>query len=403
MRIGMILDSEYLTDARVPNEARYLVQHGHEVYVLCINFDNRPHFESVDGVNIVRFDMSRSHRNILFGIANTFPVYHWIWTAKIKHFIVEYKIKVLHAHDLYMSKPTYQANLAFNLPITLDLHENYPAAVKGYSWANSFPRKILALPNRWKTKELRYLSYADNIVVLSEAFHETLCAEYPSLCAKRFVVYPNVPDIDRFLSFPVDGSVREQMSGFVLFYFGVIGIRRGMVTCFEALKQLIPHIPEVKLLLMGPVDKPDRTLFDDYLNQSAIKDHIIYYPWKDIKEMPSYIFASNICLAPFINSPQHDSGISNKVFQYMLFERPVLLSDSKPHQMLVDEIHCGYVFKDRDANDFANAVLSMYHNPELCKEMGLNGKKAVMEKYNLDVAGKALVALYQNKINNYDQ
>ena len=396
MRIGMILDNEYLTDARVPNEARFLARHGHEVHVLCVSFDNRPHCETVEGVNIVRFGMSRRRKNRLFGIVNTFPLYNWLWAVRIKDFIINYKIEVLHVHDLYMIKPAFLANRKYRLPVTLDLHENYPAAVKGYTWANSFPRKILVRPNRWKTKELRYLSYADNIVVLSEAYRQTLCAAYPSLCIKRFVVYPNVPDVGWFQSLPVDRTVLGSDVGFVLLYFGVIGIRRGMVICFEALKQLIPHIPEVKLLLIGPVDKADEKLFNHYLNDKVIKNHIIYHSWKDVKELPSYITASNVCLAPFINSPQIESGISNKVFQYMLFERPVLLCDSKPHQMLVNETQCGCIFRDQDIIDFVNTVLKLYHNPEIRQEMGLNGKKAVMEKYNLDVAGKVLEGLYRN-------
>ncbi len=391
----MILDNEYLVDARVPNEARYLAQHGHEIYVLCINFDNRPHLETVEGVNIVRFDMSRGRKNRLFGIVNTFPLYNWIWAVEIKRFIINYKIETLHAHDLYMAKPVFLTNLQLRLPITLDLHENYPAAVKGYTWANTFPWKILVRPGRWKKKEHRYLSYADNIVVLSEAFRQTLCNEYPNLVTKKFAIYPNVPDVDWFLSLPVDRSISEHKTGFVLFYFGVIGIRRGMVSCFEALKQLIPNIPEIRLMLMGPVDKADQPLFNQYLNDPSIKEHIIYHPWKDVKELPSYIMASDICLAPFINSPQHDSGIANKVFQYMLFERPVLLSNSKPHQMLVDETHCGSIFKDTDVNDLTNTVLKMYHDPEMCRKMGLNGKKAVIEKYNLETAGKELDKLYR--------
>jgi glycosyltransferase involved in cell wall biosynthesis len=392
----MILDNEYLTDTRVSNEARHLVQHGHEVYVLCINFDSRPHFETVEGVNIVRFNMKRSRKNKLAGIVNTFPLYDRIWTKEIKKLIAGYRVEALHAHDLYMAKATHDANMGFNLPVTLDLHENYPAAVKGYTWANSFPRKLLVKPDDWKKKEHRYLSYADHIVVLSEAFRQTLCGEYPDLAVKKFAVYPNVPDVDWFLSLPADRSILDHKTGFVLFYFGVIGIRRGMVTCFEALKQLIPNIPEIRLMLMGPVDKADQTLFNHSLNDPVIKDHVIYHRWKDVKELPSYVLASDVCLAPYINSPQHDSGIANKVFQYMLFERPVLLCNSMPHQMLVNETHCGYVFKDTDASDFANVVLKMYHDPGMCREMGRNGKKAVLGKYNLETAGKELDGLYQN-------
>ena len=397
MRIGMILDNEYTTDARVPNEAKYLVNHGHEVYVLCLNFNKFPFFENIEEVNVVRFNMSRKRKNLLFGMVNTFPLYDCIWTKKIKEFIRKYQPDALHVHDLYMAKAAYDANKNTRLPITLDLHENFPSAIMGYTWATSFPRNLLAKPKRWKRKEYPYLSYAANLVVLSDAFRQTLCTEYPMLKTKKFVVYPNVPDTEWFLSVPVNSSILGRSDKFVLLYFGVIGIRRGMVTCFEALKRLIPQIPEIQLLMIGPVDKADQPVFQQYAENTELKNHIIHYPWKDIAELPSYITASDICLAPSVNSPQHDSGIGNKVFQYMLFERAVVLNDSRPHQELINEARCGCVFHDLDVDDFAEKIKMLYLHPEMRKEMGQNGKKAVMKKYNLAMAGQSLVHLYECK------
>ena len=394
MRIGMILDNEYLVDARVPNEARYLAQQGHEVYVLCINFDNRLHFETVDGVNIVRFNMSRSRKNILFGMVNTFPRYDYIWERRIRKFIVEYKIEALHAHDLYMARATYCANRKFSLPITLDLHENYPDAVKGYTWANTFPRKLLARPEKWKKKEYRYLSYADNIVVLSDGFKQTLCEEYPDLAAKNFAVYSNVPDVDWLLSFPIIPDILEKEGHFILLYFGVIGVRRGMALCFEALKRLVPDIPETLLLLIGPVDRADRPLFDSYMNDTTVRAHTIHFPWKDISELPSYITISDVCISPAINSPQHHSGIGNKIYQYMLFGRPLVVTNSKPNMALVDETRCGLIFEDLNVDDLSEKIKTLYHHPEMREELGRNGRKAVIEKYNVEIAGKELENLY---------
>jgi glycosyltransferase involved in cell wall biosynthesis len=392
----MILDNEYLIDARVPNEARYLVQNGYEVYVLCLNFDQRPHFETVDGVHIVRFSLSRRWKNILFGTVNTFPLYDWIWKRQISRFIDRYQITALHAHDLYMIKAAHMANRKRHLPITVDLHENYPEAVKGYTWANRIPRKWLARPEIWKKKEHRYLSYADHIIVLIESFRQTICSEYPDLAVKNFVEYPNVPDTDRFLSLPVDASViQRQQAFFTLLYFGVIGVRRGMELCFEALKILIPQIPEIRLMLIGPVDKADQPLFLQYMNDAMLKEYIDYYPWIDIKELPSFLLASDVCVSAAIQSPQHDSGIGNKIFQYMLFERPIVVTNSKPILKLVEETSCGFTFEDLNAEDMAEKIMTLYRQPSLRKTMGQNGKNAVMKKYNLQNAGKNLEKLYR--------
>ena len=39
MRIGMILDKSFPPDPRVENEARLLMDDGHELYLFCLDFD----------------------------------------------------------------------------------------------------------------------------------------------------------------------------------------------------------------------------------------------------------------------------------------------------------------------------------------------------------------------------
>ncbi|MDZ7764217.1 MAG: hypothetical protein U5K00_07280 [Melioribacteraceae bacterium] len=41
----------------------------------------------------------------------------------------------------------------------------------------------------------------------------------------------------------------------LLFYFGVIAKRRGIFTLFDAMNKLVDNYPQIKLLLIGPVDE----------------------------------------------------------------------------------------------------------------------------------------------------
>ena len=38
MKIGMILDAIYPSDARVTNECEELIKNGHEVYLFCVSY-----------------------------------------------------------------------------------------------------------------------------------------------------------------------------------------------------------------------------------------------------------------------------------------------------------------------------------------------------------------------------
>jgi len=394
MNIGVIVDNEFNHDARVRNECKILAQAGNEVSVLCFNFGKYQNYEKIDHINVYRISIRQKLRNILFAFNNSIGLYNFFWSNRIKRFIQKYNIQALHVHDLYMAKAAHYATKNTNILFTLDLHENYPAAVKGYQWMYQFPLTYLIRPKKWERLEKKYLSYPDNIVVLSESFRDDLLLKYPFLGKKHFALYPNVPDLDEFENYKVNPSIYPKDSDFILFYFGVISQRRGVFTVIEALDEMKDEIPAIKLLLIGPADKAEKEKILKTINTPRFKKHITWFPWKDIRLLPSYINISDICLSPIVKNDQHESGVANKVFQYMLFERPLLVSDCKPQAKIVTEEQCGLVFKSGDSQDLSEKISLLYKNNEQRINMGKNGKKAVEMKYNTDIFGKNLVNLY---------
>lgn len=395
MKVAVILDIEFTIDIRVSNEVRYLTSIGHEVHLICPSHNNQKEFEVINAVSVYRFKFNKSLKNLLFGIMNTLPFYELFWIKKVKEFVKRINPDVLHTHDLYMAKIARKGGSG-KLPVVLDLHENYPAAIQSYRWASRFPHRLLTRPNAWRRKEGEYLNYADRIVVLSNSFKESLTHRYPRLIPENIFVYPNVPDITQMLSFQINTNIFPKNNRFILFYFGGISQRRGIFTCFEALLKLAPQIPSVHLLLIGPVDGHEQVSFDKYLNHPLLIDKVTHYPWKNISEFPSYALASDVCLSPIFKNEQHESGVANKVFQYMLLGKPLIVSNCAPQIEIVEGNSCGVVFKSDDSADLAEKIKFLYSNPTLCDEMGEHGKAAALEKYNIEECGKQLAQLYQS-------
>ncbi|HCT29440.1 MAG TPA: hypothetical protein DIW31_01605 [Bacteroidales bacterium] len=395
MRIGVILDNEFTIDIRVTNEVNYLKSIGHEVHVLCPSYSKQKDFEVVDGVSIYRFSLSKSIKNKLFGVMNIIPLYELFWIKKVQRFVNRVNPHCLHAHDLYMAKIAYMGG-SKRLPVILDLHENFPAAVLSYRWSSKFPYRQLSRPAAWKRKECKYLGYVSKIVVLSKSFKDTLVKRYSHLNSENIYVYPNVPDVKGMLSFAINPNIFQKQDRFVLFYFGGISERRGIFTCFEAIKILYEEIPSIHLLLIGPIDGHEQATFNKFLEDPILSERVTHFRWKDIGEFPSYTLASDLCLSPIFKNEQHESGVANKVFQYMLFAKPLVVSNCEPQIEIVEGNACGVAFKSNDANDLAAKIRYLHENPQICEEMGKRGKQAVMEKYNLEVCGEQLDLLYKS-------
>ncbi|NOU18510.1 MAG: glycosyltransferase family 4 protein [Bacteroidales bacterium] len=395
MRIGVILDNEFTIDIRVSNEVNYLRSIGYEIHILCPNYNNQKEFEVINDISIHRFRLSKSTKNKLFGLMNTLPLYEILWIKKVRTFVNDIKPQYLHAHDLYMAKIAYKGGEGV-LPVILDLHENFPAAILSYKWSSKFPYNLLSRPKAWQKKEFKYLEYASKIIVLSKSFKSALTQRYPKLKPQNIFIYPNVPDVKQMFVFPIKADIFLKKERFILFYFGGISERRGIFTCFEAIKILSNKIPSIHLLLIGPIDGHEQATFDQYMNNPTLKERVTHYPWKDISEFSSYAIASNICLSPIFKNEQHESGVANKVFQYMLFSKPLIVSDCTPQIEIVEGSNCGLVFRSNDAIDLAEKIKYLYDNPKLCAEMGVRGNQSVLDEYNLIKCGEQLKNLYKS-------
>ena len=72
--------------------------------------------------------------------------------------------------------------------------------------------------------------------------------------------------------------------------------------------------------------------------------NINHIPWIDLSELPSYLNSIDICVCPLIKNAQHESGIANKIFQYLFGAKAIIASDCLPQQQLIESFNCGLVY-----------------------------------------------------------
>jgi glycosyltransferase involved in cell wall biosynthesis len=395
MKIGIVVDNELNNDIRVLREIGILKEQGFEIFVLCFGFF-KSNKEPVSQTQITRINIPRKLRDILFFILNTIPIYEWLWTSNIKKFINNNDLELLHVHDLYMARAAYKGikKAKKEIPMILDLHENYPFTIITYNWTKGFLRRHISRPDAWKKKEREYMSYADRIIVLSEDFRDTLLELYPEMKSGTFVVLPNVPDLSKPEYKNKGIAVNPFKQKFpIIFYYGVIAERRGIFDALDVLINLVKEDHHVNFLLIGPVDKKDKPLFSEIINSDLLAGRIHHIPWIESIEFPAYLEICDICVAPFHKNPQHESGIANKIYDYMLGGKPVIASNCKPQQNLIEKHNCGIIFENK--TEFHDAIIRLLYNKPLRENMGENGRQAIMKEYNTDIVKENLILMYK--------
>jgi len=394
MRIGMLLDKSFPPDNRVENEAVSLIEQGHDLYLYCLNFNSQKTRENIRGINVFRHSFRKVFFKKFSPLAYTIPIYHKLLKRSISKFVEKHDFDVLHVHDMEIAGLVLQLNRKWKLPLVLDLHENKPEIMKTYSQINSGPGKYLVNINKWKKKQNEFISSADRIIVVTEEAKADIIAQL-KIDPPKITVVPNTVKLDLFLKYPpVEEIIEKYKENFTLLYLGATGIRRGLKTAIKAVEILKEKISNVNLVIVG--NSRDDDLLKEFTEELGLEKQVEFCGWQDVKKFPSYIIASDICLSPLTRNIHHDTTFANKIFQYMVMGRAVVVSDCTAQKNLVDEVGCGLIHQADNAADLAEKVLELYRDERKRKKMGKLASNAVFKKYNWQVTSQGLINLYDD-------
>ncbi len=393
MRIGMILDKTFPPDPRVENEAVSLIKAGHQVFLFCLKYDKEPTEEVIQGIHVKRYKSNQLEYK-LSALAYTFSFYTNAMSKKIKHFLVDNAIEAIHIHDIRIAEAAFKANKKQKLPTILDLHDNMPEIMKFYPHLQKFPGKYLISPQKWKQKEQEFIKKADKIVTVSSEFKDEVVAR-TAISIDKIKVVPNTVQESFYTKFVLNNSIiSKYKNNFVVLYLGDTGLRRGLQTAVEGISILKNKIPLIKLVIVGK--NTTDSVLKNQVKELGIVDFVDFEGWQDVGLFPSYIIASSVCISPLNRNIQHDVAYANKLFQYMSFSRPLLVSDATAQKKLIEKVQSGLVHKEKDAQDFAEKIIILYNDKDLATKLAANGKSFIKNEFNWSKTSSKLIDLYNN-------
>ena len=387
----MILDAPFPPDPRVENEAVSLVKGGHNVFLFCLHYGDKEEDEIVNTIQVKRYKSNKLLYK-LSALAYTFPFYTMCMKRKIKHFLVQNKIEAIHIHDIRIAAAVFKANKKLKLKTVLDLHDNMPEIMKWYPHVQKFPGKYLIFPSVWKRKERTFVRKADKVVTVSQEFIDEVKSRIP-FKENKIVLVPNTVRKSFYKKAIINSSIiKKYTSNFVLLYLGDTGLRRGLLTAITAIPLLKNNIPNIKLVIVG--SNTTDAVLKEKVASLGIEKYVDFQGWQNVALFPSYIATSNICISPLNRNIQHDVAYANKLFQYMSFSKPLLVSNATAQKKLVNKVQCGLVHAEKNAADFAEKTLELHKNSTMCTTFGVNGKQFIENEFCWEKTSQNLLQLY---------
>lgn len=261
--------------------------------------------------------------------------------------------------------------------VIYDVHEDLPRQILSKPYLNKGIRKILS--KQIERYENKVASCLDAIVTAT-----------PHIRDRFLEINSNTIDINNFpiLQELLIESNYSEKSGNEICYVGGLTRVRGIVDIIKALNET-----DAQLLLAG-----------QFLEDGLEKEVSALPGWNSVKylgflkrdEIRNTYQKSKlglVTLHPIIN---YIDALPVKMFEYMAAGLPVIASKFPLWESIITENQAGICVDPKNPVAIAEAINYILYHPDEAKNMGENGRKMVIEKYNWDIEKKKLINLYQN-------
>ena len=410
-KVCMTVWNHFITDARVTKEAKTLIKHGYDVAVVAIHDPlNTKRKEEKDGLRIVRFERlinkikrqraTKTKRNNVAAseMAATQPapqvksqsifstVKRLLRKALILldkgyinlcffYFAWKARADVYHAHDLNTALPVYIAAKLRRAKYIYDAHE---ISTDRVGWKNK---------RLWTFIERRIVCNADGFITTNGARAEFFRQTYGR---DDVTIVRNVPE---YVEVQKSNKIRDELGISsdvpILLYQGGLQADRGL----ELMVDMMRDIPNAVLVFIG--DGRLRPILEAKIASHNLSNRVKLLGRVSMDELLTYTASATVGLQLLKNTClNHYTACSNKLYEYLMAELPVVASDFPELRKVVEQERIGLLVDpdDREAViDSINTLLSDERFYRSCRRNAARAKR----NYHWSLEEANLLSLYQ--------
>ncbi|MFO7889760.1 MAG: glycosyltransferase family 4 protein [bacterium] len=380
---------------------RYLVKKGHRISVVTSktsyltgkrisNSEGFLHRQRIQGLEICRIATAAGlHKNFITRIISFF-------SFTITAVIASLSVKNI---DVVMgtSPPIFQALSAWFIaeirkkPFLLEIRDLWPEFAVDMGVLKN---PILIQLSR--SLERFLYNRADHLLVNSPAYQDYLIDR--GIRESRISFISNGVDPEMFTSDKHVSHMRKTLdlnNKFIVTYTGALGPANDIYTILRAAK-IINNNQDITFLLIG--DGKERKNLENYVHRNKLSN-VMFTSTKPKNKIREYLLASDVCIATLMNIPMFITTYPNKVFDYMAAGKPTILGIDGVIRDVIEQSKGGIFVSPGDQEAITEAVLHLYNDRDLAKEMGENAREYVKKYFNRTDQAKQFCILVEGMHN----
>lgn len=209
---------------------------------------------------------------------------------------------------------------------------------------------------------------------------------------EKIALIPNLTDLEKYKA--QDRIIARRAYGFkdqpIITYIGHFLHYKGIETLIRAFSKVLASFPEANLVLawsgLGSLERIKALVIKNGIFQRTILLERV--------EVAKLLSASDIFVAPYLFS-FGTICFPNVLLEAVAVGVPIVSSDLETIAELIRDGKTGLLAPPGDALAFANRIIELLSNPDLCQEMVINQKKIMEDRLNPEKLGEKFITLYQ--------
>ncbi|HCC34209.1 MAG TPA: glycosyl transferase [Ruminococcaceae bacterium] len=286
------------------------------------------------------------------------------------------KSKIYHFHDPELIFTGFCLRL-LRKKVIYDAHEDVPRQILSKPWIKPFLRRLLS--GLFECYENLFCRIFTRVVTATPEIQRRFLK-----VNKNTVHVGNYPILNET---GVSAADYDSRPGCYC-YIGAVSRVRGIREAVQAAADI-----KAPFILAGDFDSP--ALYDEIraLPGWANTDFRGFVGRQEVAAILSSARAGLVTLHPI---PNYMESLPIKMFEYMAAGVPVVASDFPYWRKIIEGESCGVCVDPLDPPAIAAAIAFILDNPEKAREMGENGRRLALSKYNWENEKQKLLAMYES-------
>jgi glycosyltransferase involved in cell wall biosynthesis len=373
-RVAMVTFSAYPFDPRPRRAIDALVGEGATVDLICLENENQPRREVLNGIKVLRIPLKHPRRGKL-EYALRYAAFILITSAIFAARSLRHRYDLVYVHNmpdiLVLSSVIPRA---LGAKVVLDLHDPMPELMMTIFRTSETNSSV-----QWmKRLEKWSIARTDLAVTVNIACKRIFSSR--SCPPEKIAVVMNAPD-GRIFPFrmPQSDASRNQTGDkrFVIMYHGSLVERNGLDVALDALALVREAIPGAELRIFGAP-----TAFLERVMESArsrgLQESVHYLGRKQLEDLVPELDKCDVGIIPNHRNAFTDINTPTRVFEYLAMGKPVIAPST---QGILDYFSKESLlfFEPGNSADLAQQIEYAFFHPREVLEIVRTGQKVYRE------------------------